>query len=423
MKCAAMVIAGVLLAPMAARGEATVQSKGCRTFVTTKIEISGEAGASQCDAPKARGGATKTLARKIRAGIQGCSPAKVGGYSLGGCCKVIERAIVQVRKHGKKARPGYNQIEITTDPDYVSCVDGRNSGIWSTAESGEVFAHEAAHLLGLDDQYVERTDANGNRVTPPVPGHEMDKMGGPGGKLGAGPAARAMFDALLVAKGARCPEKCCRGTTTTTLPSGTWTGSLKYVRTDDDTYAYVDPIGSHTRNNHLRAESLWTIIGTTPAVPPDRTDTVDTSWNGTLSFTKDERSQRTDCVDGEEYTLLSSSGQGTGQYQFGISPFEDTDQVTLSLRSSGNKIQVTGSQTNKGCNGGPITQPANITYDDGVGTLINCMGPDASGILAPDPGDPGHYGGRNTCDHSETPNVGGAHVVDISVEWDLRRSQ
>ena len=423
MKGAAIAIAAVLLAPAAALGEATVESKGCKTFVTTKIEISGEAGGSRCDAPKARGGATKALAKKIRAGILHCSPAKAGGYSLGGCCKVIERATVRVRKPGKNPRPGYNQIEITTDPDYRSCVDGKNSGIWSTAESGEVFAHEAAHLLGLDDQYIERTDANGNTFTTPIPGHEMDKMGGPGGKLGAGPAARAQLDSLLLAKGARCPEKCCKSTTSTTLPSGTWTGTLKYVRTDDDTYAYADPIGSHTKNNHLRLEGLWTIIGTTPGVPPDRTDTVDTSWNGTFIFTKDEKSVRTDCVNGEEYLLLSESGQGTGPQQFRIDPYEDTDQVTLGLKSGGNEVQATGSQTIKGCNSGPVTSPANATWNDEVTALLSCMGPNASGILAPDPNDPGHYGGKNVCEHIETPQVGGAHVVDITVEWDLRRSQ
>jgi hypothetical protein len=427
MKGAAIVIAGVLLAPVAARGDASVVSKGCKTFVTTKIEISGEAGASKCDAPKVRGGATKALAKAIRTGIEGCSPAKVGGYSLGGCCKVIERSVVRVRKHGKKPRPGYNQIEITTDPDYVSCVDGRSTGIWSTAESGEVFAHETGHLLGLDDQYVERTDADGNRVTPPVPGHEMDKMGAPGGKLGAGAAARAMLDALLVSKGARCPDHCCARTTTTTLPPGTWTGSLRYVYTDDDTYAYGDAIGSHTRNNHFRTEDLWTINGTTPAVPPERTVTVDTSWNGSLSFTKDEKDVRTDCVDGQMYLLFSASGQGTGQQQFGISPLDqDPNQFTFSLIASGtpNRIPMTGSETIQGCNGGgPITSPVNSTWDDGVGTALSCLGPGASGILAPDPGQPGHYSGRNPCGHLETPALGGAHVTDYYVEWDLQRSK
>ena len=52
---------------------------------------------------------------------------------------------------------------------------------------------------------------------------------------------------------------------------------------------------------------------------------------------------------GEEYNLFSSSGQGTGQQQLGISPLdEDPDRVTFSQLSSGNVIQVTGSQTTQG---------------------------------------------------------------------------
>ena len=412
---AGMLVVAVLLAPAVARGAANVSSSGCHTTVTTEIEIFGA-------------GASKAVARNIRKGILGCSPGKVGGYSLLGCCKVSTKAKVRVRRKGKGPRPGYNQIEVTNEADFRSYVNGgRDSGKWSSTESGEVYAHEAGHLLGLDDQYDDRTDADGNTVSVTRPGHEMDKMGAKGGKLGIGSAARGSLDTLLLSKGARCnPARCCRRTTTTTLPPGTWTGTLKHVYTDDDTYAYGDAIGSHTRSNHLRTESVWTIIGTTPAVPPEQTVTVDTSWNGSLSFTKDERSQRTDCVDGEEYLLLTSSGQGTGQQQLGISPYEDTDRVTFALIGSGppNVIQVTGSQTIQSCNGGgPITQPVNSTWDDGVGALLACLGPDASGILAPDPSDPGHYAGRNTCDHRETPNLGGAHVVDRYVEWDLRRSR
>jgi hypothetical protein len=424
MKGAGIAIAVVLLAPVAAGGEASVVSKGCKTFVTTKIEISGDDGPSRCDAPKTRGGATKAVAKKIRAGILGCSPSKVGGYSLGGCCKVIERAVVKVRKHGKKPHAGYNQIEITNDPDYVSCVDGRSSGIWSTAESGEVYAHETAHLLGLDDQYRETTDANGNRVTTPFPGHEMDKMGGPGGKLGAGPEARAMLDALLISKGAHCPEKCCGRTTTTTLPPGTWTGTLRYVRTDDDTYAYADAIGSHTRDDHLRTEDLWTFNHTTAAVPPEQAVTIDASWNGVFTFTKDEKDVRTDCVDGSEYLLFSVSGQGTGPQQFVSSPFDDQNRVTFGMKSPGNVIAVTGSQTVQGCNGGgPITSPVNTTNDDGLGEMLSCLGPNGSGILDPDPGDSRHYAGRNSCDHREVPQLGGSRISDSYVEWDLQRSQ
>lgn len=425
MKRAGIVIAGVLLAPLAALGDATVESKGCRTFIKTKIEISNDAGDSQCDAPKARGGASKAVAKKIRRGIEGCSPSKVGGYSLAGCCKVIEQATVRVRKHGKKPRPGYNQIEMTTDPDYVSCVSGKSNGTWSTAEKGEAYAHETGHLLGLKDAYFERVDANGNRVTPAFPGHEMDKMGAPGGKLGVGAEARGMLDALLISKGAHCPEKCCGRTTTTTIPSGTWTGTLKYVRTDDDTYAYADGFGSHTKDNHLRQESLWTINATTGAVPPERTVTVDTTWNGVLTFNKNERDVRGDCVGGEEYMLLSTSGQGTGPQQFGISPLDDDpNRVTFSIQSAANDIQFSGTLTIKSCNGNDaVTQPFSSSFDDNLGAMLSCLGPGASGILDPDPGGSRHYGGKNQCEHVEMPALGGSHVNDSYVEWDLQRSK
>jgi hypothetical protein len=424
MRGTGIVIAVVLLAPVAAHAEATVHSKGCRTFITTKIEISGEAGPSKCDAPKGpRGGATKALAKKIRTAILGCSPRKAGGYSFQGCCKVIERAVVRVRGHGKKPRSHYNQIEITTDPDYVSCVDGGTTGIWSTAESDEVFAHEAKHLLGLKDQYLEKTDANGNRLTPPVPGHEMDKMGAPGGKLGGGAPARADLDAQLVSRGAQCPARCCGTTTSTTLPSGTWSGTLRYVYTNDDTYSYSDAVGAHTRNNHLRIEGLWTIIGTTPAEPPDQTDTLDTTWNGSFSLMKDERvSQRGDCVGGEEYSVSSTLGQATGNSQFGIQPYEDTNQVTMSLRSAGNEIPITGSITIKSCNSpGETMQQTNSTAGDEAAAMLSCLA-DSSGLLSPDPGTH-HYAGRSTCVHIETPQLGGADVTDSYVEWDLSRSR
>ena len=205
MRAAGLLLAGVLLAPAAARGEASVQSAGCKTFVTTKIEISGA-------------GASKAVARRIRDGIAGCSPTKVGGYSLLGCCKVTTRSTVRVVRRSGRPRPGYNQVQITNDPDFRSFVSGTlDGGTWSSAETGEVYAHEAGHLLGLFDQYTDVTDDNGESVSKTLPGHEMDKMGAPGGKLGVGLDARAALDRLLTGKGARCdPRRCCRGTTTTT---------------------------------------------------------------------------------------------------------------------------------------------------------------------------------------------------------------
>jgi hypothetical protein len=196
-----------------------VRTERCKTVVTYRLEISGD-------------GASRAVARNIRKGIASCSPATTGGYSLAGCCKVVMRAKVRVRRRNRGPRPGHNQIEITTDPAFVSEVTG-DSGKWYSGEPAEVFAHEAGHLLGLGDEYVEGVDANGDRTTRANPGHEMDKMGGSGGKFGMGAAARATLDALLVRKGATCDiNRCCRMTTTTQTCTTTTLQGLRWCCID-----------------------------------------------------------------------------------------------------------------------------------------------------------------------------------------------
>jgi len=404
---AGILVAAVLLAPAAARGEASVHSAGCHTTVTTKIEISGA-------------GASKTVARRIRAGIQGCSPGKVGGYSLLGCCKVFTKATVRVRRRGRGPRPGYNQIDITNEADFRSYVDGgQDSGKWSSAEDGEVYAHETGHLLGLDDQYDDVTDANGNTFSKTRPGHEMDKMGAKGGKLGVGAAARGDLDRLLLDKGARCnPVRCCRRTTTTTMPPATWTGTFKYVYTDDEMGSASDAAGSYTKNNHMRTEDMWTINGTTAAMPPSVT--VDTTWMGTFTSMTQETTQRPFCIGQETARSSSSSGTGTGQQQFMISPTDqDPNQYTIAYIPSTplNRIHLTGSTHVELCGVPPSDTAIDGYWDDGVSQLVNSLP-----VLAPDPGDPDHYAGRAPFTHIEMPGIGGApHVTDSYAEWDLRR--
>ena len=169
----------LLFAPVAARAGVIVRTAGCKIFVTTFIEISGA-------------GASKKAARNIRNGIAACSPARTGGYSLGGCCKVIMRSKVRVRRANRGPRPGYSQVEVTSDPDFRSYVQG-DAGKWSSAESAEVYAHEAAHLFGLDDEYVDGV-VDGQEVSIVNPGHEMDKMGTSRGKFGIGVDARGKLD-------------------------------------------------------------------------------------------------------------------------------------------------------------------------------------------------------------------------------------
>jgi hypothetical protein len=407
-RAAGILVAAVLLAPAVARGAANVSSSGCHTTVTTEIEIFGA-------------GASKAVAKKIRNGILGCSPGKVGGYSLLGCCKVNTQTKVRVRRKGKGPRPGYNQIEITNEADFRSYVDGgRDSGKWGSTESGEVYAHEAGHLLGLDDQYDDRTDADGNTVSVTRPGHEMDKMGAPGGKLGIGGAARGSLDSLLLSKGARCnPTKCCRRSTTTTIPPGTWTGTFHYVYTDDEVGTGSTPTEVDTRDDHLRIEGTWTITSTTGGDPPEVI--LDSSWMGSYSLMKNDTYQRTFCVGYEDLSIMTSiTGSGTGTQQFGIYPTDpDPNQFTFAYipPTPLNVIQLTGGTHRTQCNTPPSDTAASGTVDDSVTAMLAALP-----ILTPDPGNPNHYAGRNTSSHVEMPGIGGApHVIDSYVEWDLVR--
>lgn len=408
MRAAAIFVAAMLLAPSAVRGAASVSSSGCHTSVVTKIEISGA-------------GASKQVARNIRAGILGCSPGKVGGYSLLGCCTVSTRTKVRVRRPGKGPRPGYNQINITTEDGFRSYVDGgRDSGTWSSAESGWTYAHEAGHLLGLDDEYDDMTDANGDTVSVTRPGHEMDKMGAANGKLGVGVAARGDLDRLLVSQGAQCnTARCCRRTTTTTIPPETWTGTLTYVYTDDEMGTGTGPTEVDTKDDHLRIQDTWTITGPAGGTPP--AVNVESSWTGMYSLTKQDTYQRTFCVGYEDLAVTTSiMGSGTGQQQFIFYPTDaDPNQFTIAQIPSTplNVIQVTGSTHRVQCNTPPTDQPSSSTVDDGVSELGSNLP-----ILSPDPSNPDHYAGKHTGMHVELPGIGGTlHVIESYAQWDLVR--
>lgn len=69
-----------------------------------------------------------------------------------------------------------NLIAISTDPNLRSTVNGDNRGYWNADNRPEAdwqYAHEAGHLMGLDDDYVD--DPNTGRSVP-NPGHEHHMM-------------------------------------------------------------------------------------------------------------------------------------------------------------------------------------------------------------------------------------------------------
>ena len=109
------------------------------------------------------------IARRIKNQIESRWNSQTWHYQ---CCTVSFRANVTTsRQVGSQGLTNDNLIAITTDSRHRSYVINMNRGIWTADNnpgSDWRYAHEAGHLMGLDDDY---TDQNG-----PNPGHEGHMM-------------------------------------------------------------------------------------------------------------------------------------------------------------------------------------------------------------------------------------------------------
>lgn len=101
--------------------------------------------------------------------------------------------------------PPYNSTNFPpndgTDP-YLGH-DNLVGGIWSSSASAKVYAHEAGHLMGLQDQYTD--DANG--VSHPNSGYETNIMGSVS-KCNE-TANRGQIEEIVNHGGVYCPCECC----------------------------------------------------------------------------------------------------------------------------------------------------------------------------------------------------------------------
>src|SRR5262249_31020223 len=154
-------------------------------------------------------------------------------------------------------------------------------------------------------------------------------------------------------KGARCnPTKCCRRSTTTTMPPVTWSGTFHYVYTDDEMGTGSTPTEVDTKDDHLRIEGTWTITGTTGGEPPSVN--VDSSWMGTYTLMKTATTQRPFCGGNEAPSIMPSTrGSGTGTQQFIIPPTApDPNQFTVGFIPATplNVIQLSGGTHRTQCN-------------------------------------------------------------------------
>jgi hypothetical protein len=131
--------------------------------------------------------------------------------TTGSCTVRFDARVVADKEHTSwwNASPRFdNLIAINDNAEYVSNVSHltRSSGTWSNQEKDWVFAHEAGHLMGLDDEYSSNWFAHlfgADRTSTPNPGKQGHIMAEDNGRV-----TLEEVQGILDAQGIKCPGCC-----------------------------------------------------------------------------------------------------------------------------------------------------------------------------------------------------------------------
>ncbi len=213
----------------------TVSEKDCVITITVTIQISGP-------------GATDAIATKIKNEIESCYNGHGFKYD---CCTV--KFVAKVTNGGPND-PNAHQIKIVKDPKgkYVSNVKnplpkpngGSGSGTWSDNPAGQVYAHEAGHLMGLKDKYKEV--GKKPRRTKPCKGHEKNKMATLSGK-----PTQADVNSIVKESGVKCPDKCKKGKASSSDSSSNKVADVSIPQTGETVFIAISPQANVTTTIQL----------------------------------------------------------------------------------------------------------------------------------------------------------------------------
>lgn len=130
-----------------------------------------------------------------------------GGWEVG-LCKITIEAVVTVDRNSTTywGAVGDNEIEINDDPNRKNdnFVQNYNSGEWSQQANDWSYAHEAGHLMNLDDDYTSNGLSGSARRTTPIPGTEGRMMSTFGGKV-----HQSEVEKVVKANKLKCPCTYC----------------------------------------------------------------------------------------------------------------------------------------------------------------------------------------------------------------------
>jgi hypothetical protein len=200
--------------------------------------------------------------------------------------------------------------------------------------------------------------------------------------------------------------------TSTSCPGG-WSGFMRVRQTFTDYYARSDMFSSEVKNTLNLETQEWIVTESEeyevhPGAPP--IDRARVTFRGETTMHTEIVATSNDCT---ETTLNVESGSGTHQELFNFSSFE------------GGVLSFT-----------PIEQYPGFDADN-LYTVETCEGSQSDWSIHPhpnmfaylglapiveDPNDPGHFVGTAHPIHEVTEEPGQLTILDIEVEWDLRRT-
>jgi hypothetical protein len=202
-----------------------------------------------------------------------------------------------------------------------------------------------------------------------------------------------------------------------TCPGG-WSGIIRVRQTFDEYTLVTDPFFSETKTRSDVETQEWAVVESKPYAGPStpglEIDRAKMTFRGHMRGSTEIVSTSEQCT--QNYTV-SEFGSGSSTTFFQFSPAGPGSYV-WGPEAAGDSFETSTTTTSITCEG-TVSDVQTRAHAQMVGFLALSQG---LVMLKEDPDDPGHFHGTANPIHQETSLNGGGNVLDVQVDWDLRRT-
>ena len=208
---------------------------------------------------------------------------------------------------------------------------------------------------------------------------------------------------------------------------GGWSGYIRTVFTLDESSYETQPAGTTAYERHEREEQRWTVVETNLVTTPYQPEfeQLTMAWHviSSVDIWQTFTSQCMGYYPARTGVLTDTEVANSGFSETSIFAAFPASAGTFSLQpvAVGHSFDMPVTYTDDDqCEATFQTSQGTKLVTEGIAYLYSNI-PDFT-PLVPLPNDPGHFTGSATVLHNEQPRPGGAQVMDLSVNWDLRRT-